>query len=111
VRSFLGENGVALLGHVVIPKSHRSPSPRSRLSPWSQDSLLMRKFPTALVFIYGGGRVQRKTLYGNANTMTADVPEPPKKPDTTPEVVATYCLPPTSYVTTPPPMLPPVLNR
>jgi hypothetical protein len=23
--------------------------------------------------------------------ITADVPEPPKKPDTTPEVVATYC--------------------
>src|SRR5690348_9664023 len=42
--------------------------------------------------------------------MMADVPWPPKKPDTTPEVVATYCLPPSSYVTTPPPTVPPVLN-
>src|SRR5215469_16739776 len=41
--------------------------------------------------------------------MSADVPVPPKKPETTPEVVATYCLPSTSYVTTPP-TLPPVLN-
>ena len=32
----------------------------------------------------------------NANTMIADVPFPPKNPETTPEVVATYCLPPTS---------------
>jgi len=31
--------------------------------------------------------------YGNANTTTADVPDPPKNPDTTPDVVATYCLP------------------
>src|SRR4030095_16718694 len=42
--------------------------------------------------------------------MSADVPRPPKKPETTPEVVATYCLPPISYVTTPPPIEPPVLN-
>src|SRR6266581_5766648 len=32
----------------------------------------------------------------SANTMTDDVPEPPKNPETTPEVVATYCLPPSS---------------
>ena len=32
--------------------------------------------------------------HGNANTITAEVPEPPKKPDTTPDVVATYCLSP-----------------
>src|SRR5882757_6943089 len=41
----------------------------------------------------------------------AAVPCPPKKPETTPDVVATYCLPSTSYVTTPPPMVPPVLKR
>jgi len=33
---------------------------------------------------------------GNEKMMIADVPLPPKKPDTTPEVVATYCLPPIS---------------
>jgi len=32
---------------------------------------------------------------GKANTITAEGPEPPKKPETTPEVVATYCLPST----------------
>ena len=30
---------------------------------------------------------------GNAKMMIADVPLPPKNPDTTPDVVATYCLP------------------
>jgi hypothetical protein len=48
--------------------------------------------------------------YGNAKTTTADVPPPPKKPDTTPEVVATYCLPSIAYVITPPPTEPPVLK-
>jgi len=33
---------------------------------------------------------------GSEKMMIADVPLPPKKPDTTPEVVATYCLPPIS---------------
>jgi len=33
------------------------------------------------------------TDQGSANTMTEEVPEPPKKPETRPEVVATYCLP------------------
>jgi len=37
-----------------------------------------------------------RSAYGNANTITAEVPDPPKNPDTTPEVVATYCLPPIS---------------
>jgi hypothetical protein len=37
----------------------------------------------------------RRSPHGKANTITAEVPEPPKKPDTTPEVVATYCLPST----------------
>jgi DNA-binding winged helix-turn-helix (wHTH) protein len=34
--------------------------------------------------------------YGSANTITAEVPVPLKKPETTPDVVATYCLPPRS---------------
>src|SRR6476620_1679001 len=33
---------------------------------------------------------------GSEKMMIADVPLPPKKPDTTPDVVATYCLPPIS---------------
>src|SRR5262249_28735783 len=33
---------------------------------------------------------------GREKMTTAEVPLPPKKPDTTPEVVATYCLPPSS---------------
>ena len=35
----------------------------------------------------------RSRPHGRAKMITADVPEPPKNPDTTPEVVATYCLP------------------
>jgi len=33
------------------------------------------------------------TAHGRAKMIIADVPEPPKKPDMTPDVVATYCLP------------------
>jgi hypothetical protein len=35
-------------------------------------------------------------VLGRGKTMIAEVPLPPKNPETTPEVVATYCLPPIS---------------
>jgi hypothetical protein len=42
------------------------------------------------------GALTRPSSQGSAKTMIAEVPLPPKKPETTPDVVATYCLPPIS---------------
>src|SRR4030095_683388 len=66
---------------------------------WADPTRLKRSLP-----------IRRTTDQCRAKITIADVPEPPKKPETTPDVVATYCLPSSSYVTTPPPTVPPVLN-
>lgn len=56
------------------------PSSRWKKRPW-------RKAPSA-------PPVLRLAFYGKANTTTEEGPVPPKNPETTPDMAATYCLPP-----------------
>src|SRR5690348_12247111 len=66
-----------------------------RLGPVA-DIAFPNYFVIAMLLSYPSGIGSRTSrppsgTHGNANTITAEVPEPPKKPDTTPDVVATYC--------------------
>src|ERR1035441_5562531 len=47
----------------------------------------------------------------NRNTVGAPAISLTQNGDGFPDITATYCFPPSSYVTTPPPIPPPVLNR
>src|SRR2546427_11489469 len=60
-----------------------------------------------------GGSRQLLGLPGSAKTMIVGAPglRSTQKFDGLPEATATYCLPPTAYVTMPPPIGPPVLKR
>src|SRR5262249_6115565 len=81
------------------------------VSSWRPAAVLIQRGRSTSLDAYGLAEPLGVVLKDKTTTVGAPGLRSTQKFDGLPDATATYCLPPTAYVTTPPPIGPPVLKR